>query len=151
MAPLADEAKRLGSAPVRILRIVGGAWLLTMEGVAGAICDPAAMLEALELRGVRVQRVARRRWRALEHESGAELERLTESATAPMRWMQREIAVTGVSSAEGMERQVESMLARMGIPSRERLDRLSHEIEELSLRIDRELAAMDAGERKALR
>ena len=40
---------------------------------------------------------------------------------------------------EDLERSVEMVLASLGVPSRDRLERLSMEIDELNERLDREL------------
>ena len=59
------------------------------------------------------------------------------------------MTATGVSSSEEMERQVERMLEYLGLPSRERIDKLTREIESLSKRIDDELAAIARAEQEA--
>jgi hypothetical protein len=122
---------------------------MTLEALAGTVRDPALALERMELRGVRMQRGLRGRLRTLEHGSGAEFNRLTGSATAPVRWVQREVYATGTSSAEEVEKQVERFLERLGLPSRERLDALAFEIESLSAQIDQALALIAAEEQRA--
>ncbi len=44
-----------------------------------------------------------------------------------------------------LERQVQTVLTNLGIPSRERLDRLNQEIDLLNQRIDEELRKSQAG------
>ncbi len=148
MAQVEGSDGWLREAPMRVLRIYGGVWALAIDAFVETVRDPGAAIERVELRGVRVQRSLRKRLHALEG-GGAELGRLTDTATAPMRWVQREMTATGVSSSEEMERQVERMLEYLGLPSRERIDKLTREIESLSKRIDDELAAIARAEQEA--
>ncbi len=147
MALFQRNIEWLRGAPMRSLRILGGAWALVFDVAAETWRNPSAAIEFVELRGVRVKRNVRSGMRAIERDSGAELLRLSDTATAPVRWVQREVVATGVLSADELERQVERVLERMGIPSRERLERLMQEIEYLSTRIDQQLEAMDEAEK----
>ncbi len=149
MARFQDDLRWVRAAPGRGMRICSGACALAYEAVAGTVRDPGEALERVELRGVRLQRSLLGSWRALGRDSGAELNRLADNVAAPVRWVQRGVRVTGASSADEVERHVEGVLERLGLPSRERLDRLAREIESLSARIDQDLAALDRYEPRA--
>ncbi len=140
MAQVQDDLGWLRSAPMRGVRIFGGACALIYDAVANTVRDPSQAVEQVELRGVRVQRRLRNRWSTLGSGSSAEIVRLTDSATAPVRWVQREVYATGTYSAEEMERQMERMLDKLGLPSRDKIEKLTREIEALSAQIDRELS-----------
>lgn len=137
VSPLVSGAKR----PMRVLL---GAWSLLYEGVAGVVRDPDTALDRIERRGLKVEREMERTLRHLESRGNLELKRLSTNARHPVRWAQESLSETSQIAESELERQVERVLLRMGIPTRDRLERLSREIELLSKRIDEELLQLTA-------
>lgn len=129
---------------VRPSRIVVGAWLLVFDGIAGALRDPEATLDAIERRGLRVEREIGRSVRRLELRSNRELRQISTRAQHPVRWAQDSLGETSRLAESELEHQVERVLIRMGIPTRERLEKLTCEIELLTEKIDDELVRMMA-------
>lgn len=137
VSPLVAGVKR----PVRLLL---GAWSLLYEGVAEVVRAPDAAFDRIERRGLLVEREVERTLRRLETRGNLELKRLSSNALHPVRWAQESITETSQIAESELERRVERVLVRMGIPTRDRLERLSREIELLSARIDEELLLLAA-------
>lgn len=134
---------------MRSVRTYAGFWALACDALADVWRDPSHFLDLVERRGLRVEKVINTRLRSLEERSSEELRRLSDGALAPVKWMQKEVVEGSHLAEDEIERQVERVLERLGIPSRERLERLSHEIETLSAKIDSELLRAAEGEHAA--
>lgn len=134
----------LSLLPLRSARVVVGAWALAWDGVSSVVRSPGDWLERLELRGVRLNRQLRRSLREVEREAGQNVQRLSEGALLPVRLLQTGVSDSSHYAEEEVERQVHAILDRVGIPTRDRIERLSREIEQLSARIDEELARLEA-------
>lgn len=145
---------RVIALPARVLRISVGAWGLVYDAAADAARDPSDAMDRIERRGLRVERFLKLEWRRLRKEGRSEIAHLVGrargTAAVPARWVKQEIVATGTFAEDEVEHQVERVLERLGIPSRERLERLSQEIEGLSAKIDLELLRLDDGERAAV-
>jgi hypothetical protein len=101
--------------------------------------DPEAALDRVERRGLQIERGVESGLRSLEHRGNSELRRFSRNARHPVKWAQDSLNETSHYAEDELERQIEKVLERMGIPTRERLERLGREIEGLSSRIDQEL------------
>ncbi len=130
----------LGALPLRTIHTWVGAWALLYDAAQDVVRQPAHYMDRIERRGLALERVLTREWQSLAR-SG--FKRLPGAALGPLHWARREVAAGGQYAEDEIERQVERVLERLGIPSRERLERLSDEIESLSAKIDLELAHLD--------
>ena len=130
---------QLVQLPSRAVYLMVGSWALAWDGLVAAVRSPGDTVERFQLRGVQVNRQL---WRLLlraEKHAVEDISRLSDGALLPVRLLQAGVTDSSHFAEDEVERQVQAMLARMGIPSRERIERLSHEIEMLSARIDDEL------------
>ena len=142
----AKEAPRLG---LRSVRVYVGFYGLVYDTLHGLWTDPGRFYDRVERRGLQLERGLNTRFEQLEHEAGVSIGSLRRGLQLRLRRVQREV-IHGTYAAEGeLEKQVERTLDRLGIPSRDRLERLSAEIEALSAKIDQELMLM-AEREKAL-
>jgi hypothetical protein len=123
----------------RVVRTYIGGLSLTLEGARSIVLEPQLLVQ----RGASSERYLEARADAIWHtivSMPAEMLAMVRGLVRnPLTRMQQGVhASTGVAEAE-LERQVEAALARMGIPTRERIQRLAQEIDLLTLRIDGEL------------
>lgn len=130
---------RVADLPLRSLRVYAGFWALAYDVVSGVWQDPADFFDRVERRGLRMEKVINRRLQTIEERSSHELRRLSDGAMMPIKWVKQEVVEGSHLAEDEVERQVERVLERLGIPTRERLERLSHEIEALTAKIDTEL------------
>lgn len=142
----AKEAPRLG---LRSVRVYVGFYGLVYDTLRDLWADPARFYDRVERRGLKLEKGLNTRFEQLEHEAGVSFGSLRRGMQLRLRRMQREVVHGTHVAEEELERQVERTLDRLGIPSRDRLERLSMEIEALSAKIDQELSLM-AEREKAL-
>jgi poly(hydroxyalkanoate) granule-associated protein len=81
----------------------------------------------------RFGRRASRQANSLQNQFGENIEQVT-----------RTVSDTGETLEEQLEKQVERVLVNLGIPTRDRLDRLNQEIDRLNAKLDEELARKEA-------
>lgn len=116
--------------------------LLTMayDKVKDFFVEGKELIDRAEARGEEVEAELNQKVRNAEVDAKERLRKISRrtrrSAEAQVDAAAREMGAE-VSTLEGeMERRVERVLARLGLPTRDRLDRLSREIETLSAKID---------------
>jgi BMFP domain-containing protein YqiC len=170
-----ENAQQQANAVLAAMRKLSRKATLASVGLAGMAYDTAKGLvtdstnfvDKAEQRGEQVQKDLTNRVHAFEKQTRREVKKLRRQvesryhklerqATAEMKkW--RATAEKGADEAaqeaEGVakeleaqvQQQVEQVLNRLGIPSRDRLDKLSREIQELNARLDAQLAAPTNG------
>lgn len=109
-----------------------GAGAYVLDGVMTVYQYGERLLNQAEKRGVTMQRTFRRRFGTLEEQAVSELRKLQGQAEDGIQHMRE-------TQTEEMERRVELALANMGLPSRERLDRLNEEIDALNRKLDEQI------------
>jgi len=98
-----------------------------------AVARGETMEEALRQRLAQLERRTTQQFNGLQNRFGDNVEQVT-----------RTVADTGESLEVQLEKQVERVLVNLGIPTRERLERLNQEIDRLNAKLDEELARQEA-------
>lgn len=98
-----------------------------------AVARGETMEEALQQRLAQLERRTTKQFNGLQNRFGDNVEQVT-----------RTVADTGESLEVQLEKQVERVLVNLGIPTRERLERLNQEIDRLNAKLDEELARQEA-------
>lgn len=131
----AQVAQRSGRS---LLLAYVGLWAALGDNVLQAWRQGTELIVAAEARGARMNAALLRRLQR----SGAAIEELRVQTEG----LEAEVAGSEVE----LEKSVRLALSRLGIPSRERLERLSLEIEQLTAKIDEELrkSEEDIGHRR---
>lgn len=125
----------------------GRRFVLAGVGVAAYVWDGAAsvvqggndLLQSAAQRGERMRRVATRRFVKLEEQAADELRKLQGQVLEQGEALRTGLMEEPLEMNESMEKHIEQVLEKLGVPSRERLERLSREIDELNAKIDEEL------------
>lgn len=147
-----EEAQR--QVNTRLAGVSGGARRLALAyvGLYGCAYDRAAdayhsgvklwddavqrgqrMEQALQQRVGRLERRAAKQFNVLQNRFGDNVEQVT-----------RTVSDSGESFEAQLEKQVERVLVNLGIPTRERLERLNQEIDRLNAKLDEELTRQGA-------
>ena len=129
---------------IRVTRVTVGLWVLVYDGLSWTVRNPANAMDKVERRGLKVEKELSRRLNALERGSEAVVHRVRGGAADGVRRMRLDTQDAGEAAEVEMERQVEKALLKLGLPSRERLEQLTNEIESLSHKIDQELALLES-------
>lgn len=121
----ADLARKL------VLAYVGaGAYLV--DGTAAVLRGGERLLASAEKRGMAMEQDAQRRFGNLEAQAVNEVRKLQGQAEEGFQHVRE-------SRNEEIEKRVELALMNMGLPSRERLERLSQEIDALNQKLDAQI------------
>jgi hypothetical protein len=138
------SSKTLAEHAASAVHVGVGLGALALDALKSIAQDPAGFADLLQRRGYVLDRYARRTLRSLRPGDGLDVKSLSDGALLPARWVQNEVMTTGHYAEDEVTRQVERLLERLGIPSRDRIEKLNLEIEALSARIDEELLALGA-------
>lgn len=98
-----------------------------------AIARGETLEGALRQRIAQLERLTTKQFNGLQNLLGDNVEQVT-----------RTVADTGESLEVQLEKQIERVLINLGIPTRERLERLNQEIDRLNAKLDEELARQEA-------
>ncbi len=145
----ADWASARTASHKTLLAAVG-AWALMVDGAAGVYKSGVQLFNDAEARGEQMERDFAKRFQYIEERATKELHKAQRQVGENVEQMKSTVVDTRSEVEEELEKRVELVLANLGIPSRERLERLSQEIEYLNQKLDLELQKADAGERREL-
>lgn len=127
------------SLPHKIARTYLGVWVLAWD----ALVENAQDSEALLARGKRLEMSltdqAEALWKRAERAPASLVSAARATLLAPLLRVEKDLSATSAIAEEELERQVDQALARLGIPTRDRILELGREIDALTARIDREL------------
>ena len=112
-----------------------GLWAIVYDSTLGVYQGSAKLLGSAEQRGERMENDVTRRFHLVEEKTADDLKRLQDQVESNVGQVRGEV----LDIEEEMEKRIQQVLANLGIPSRERVERLSQEIDSLTERIDREL------------
>jgi hypothetical protein len=145
-APEAGSGVDRVMRPVRSAKEAGRKVVLATVGACAYLVDGAAavygrgtrLFSSAERRGQRMSREVTKRFGDLEEQAVGEMRKLQEQAEGSVD------NLSGIGDGHSLdeyelEKRVELVLANLGLPSRERLERLSHEIDDLNQKIDQQL------------
>jgi hypothetical protein len=132
--------------PVRSVKATGrkvvlaavGACAYVMDGAAAVYHEGTRLLSTAERRGQRMSRDVTQRFGDLEEQAVGEMRKLQEQVEDNVDHL-RGMGEEHSADEDELEKRVELVLANLGLPSRERLERLTHEIDDLNQMIDRQL------------
>lgn len=134
-----DNAKSARDMGHKAVLAYLGLWGLAYDGAIAAWDGSFHFVSRAEKRGEEIEKQMSDQVGKLETQASDELKRWRETMQKNMRSMSKEVSKGGKAAEGEFEQQVTRIMAKLGIPSRERLDKLSQEIEILTAKIDEEL------------
>lgn len=140
---MAASLTSLPRAGLRAARVTVGFCIMAYDGVAWTVRHPAALMDKVERRGLKVEKRLNRTLGTLEHRSEAALGRVRSGVSGGVQRVRADIQGANSAAEAEIEAQVERALLRLGLPTRDRLEVLTREIELLSAKIDQELALLE--------
>ena len=133
----APEGRQMTATARRLVLAYVGAGAYLLDGMTAVYRRGERLLASAEKRGASMERGVRRRFNRLEEQAVHEVRKLQGQAEDGFQQV-RDL------QAEEMEKRVELALASMGLPSRERLERLSEEIDSLNQKLDAQILRLPA-------
>ena len=121
-----------------------GFWAFTYDRAADVYQDGVGLLEDAVKRGERMGKVLNQRLGQVERSAAKQFNALQNHFGDNVEQVTRTVTETGVGFEEQLEKQVEHVLVNLGIPTRDRLERLNQEIDRLNAKLDEELARQEA-------
>lgn len=114
-----------------------GAYII--DGAVAVYRGGMRLISSAERRGQRMSRDFRRQFGELEEQAVSEMRKLQDQVDENVDHVRGGLMDARSSADEDLEKRVELVLSNMGLPSRERLERLSMEIDELNRKLDQQL------------
>jgi hypothetical protein len=134
-----QRAGTVGTAGRKVVLASVGLCAYVVDGAAAVVKRGARFITSAEHRGVRMSRDATRRFSDLEEQVVTEMRKLQDEVDENVDHLRTGVLSPKASADEELEKRVELVLSNLGLPSRERLERLSREIDELNQKIDQQL------------
>jgi polyhydroxyalkanoate synthesis regulator phasin len=139
LSHLQRKVSTAGAAGRRLVLASVGLFAYVADGAAAVYQEGVRLFSSAERRGQRMSRDLTRRFGDLEEQAVGEMRKLQNEAEANVDHMRSGFLATKSSADEDLEKRVELVLSNMGLPSRERLERLSQEIDDLNHKIVQQL------------
>jgi hypothetical protein len=133
------RAGSVGMAGRKVVLASVGFFAYVVDGAAVVVKSGTRLFTSAEHRGVRMSRDVTRRFGDLEEQAVAEMRKLQEDVDENVDHLRVGILNSKGSTDEELEKRVELVLNNLGLPSRERIERLGQEIDDLNQKIDQQL------------
>lgn len=117
-----------------------GLWGMIYDNTKALINDNAAWIDLVEKRGIQLEAALGEKVQQLDNQAANELKKWREQAKENRKQAAQDVAAAVDQTPSEIEQRIEQILARLGIPNRDRLEKLSREIDALSQKIDQQLA-----------
>jgi len=117
-----------------------GLWGMIYDNTKALVNDNAAWLDLVEKRGIQLEAALGEKVQQLDNQAANELKKWREQAKENRKQADQDRAAAVDQTPSEIEQRIEQILARLGIPNRDRLEKLSREIDALSQKIDQQLA-----------
>jgi hypothetical protein len=137
--PVHDSLTTVKVTSHRVVLAYVGACAVVCDNVAGWVKDGTKLLSAAEDRGERMRAAVVQRLQSVEQKASGEIKRVQTQIEESVEHTKSGVAEAGHGVTDELEKRVELVLANLGVPSRDRLERLSKEIDELNEKLDAEL------------
>ena len=136
---LQHTASTVGGTSRKIALASVGLGAYIVDGALAVYRGGLRFVSSAERRGQRMTRDATRRFGDFEEHAVSEMRKLQDQVDDNVNHLRGGLMDAGSSADEDLEKRVELVLSNMGLPSRERLERLSMEIDELNRKLDQQL------------
>jgi len=116
-----------------------GLWGMIYDNTKALVNDNAAWIDLVEKRGIQLEAALGEKVQQLDNQAAHELKKWREQAKENRQQVAPVVADAVDQTQSEIEQRIEQILARLGIPNRDRLEKLSREIDALSQKIDQQL------------
>jgi hypothetical protein len=141
-AGLRQWQRRTGSvkeAGRKVVFATVGLCAYMVDGVASIYQGGVRLFSSAEHRGERMGRDVTQRFSDLEEQTVNEMRKLQDSVDVNMAQLRSDDLESRLGHDQEFEKRVELVLANLGFPTRDRLEQLGREIDDLNQKIDQQL------------
>jgi len=125
--------------PHKIIRAYLGVWALAWDALVENTQEPETLFARGRTLEASIAGHSRALWKNVERTPASLVAAVRGVVRTPLLRVEKDLAATSAIAEEELERQIDHALARLGIPTRERILELGRDIDALTARIDREL------------
>ncbi len=136
---LPHKTGAVGEAGRKLTLASVGLGAYIVDGVMAVYRGGIRFFSSAERRGQRMSRDITRRFGDFEEQAVNEMRKLQDQVDENVDQLRIGFVDAKYTADEDLEKRVELVLSNMGLPSRERLERLSMEIDDLNRKIDQQL------------
>lgn len=136
-----DNLRQVREAGRKAILAYAGLWGMAYDEAMTVVNKGKAVFDKAEDRGEKLEAAANRRTEKVRTQAEEQLKAVEARIEKVRSRFSKRAEKVEEAIEEDLENQVERVLERLGIPSRERISKLSAEIEALSQKIDAQLAA----------
>jgi hypothetical protein len=129
----------VGDAGRKIALASVGFCAFIVDGAVAVYKGGVHLFSSAELRGQRMSRDLTRRFGDFEEHAVGEMRKLQGQMDENVEQLRGSLMDAKSGADEDLEKRIELILSNMGLPSRERLERLSQEIDDLNQKLDQQL------------
>lgn len=138
--PVHEGLENFKTVSHRAILAYVGACAVAYDNLADVVQEGAKLLDAAAARGAGMQEAMVKRLQFMERTASGEIKKVQSQIEESVEQTRSGVVEASHGVTDELEKRVEVVLANLGVPSRERLDRLSREIDELNEKLDLELA-----------
>ncbi|MFN8494289.1 MAG: phasin family protein [Caldilineaceae bacterium] len=134
-----DNIKRLSELNRRGILAYIGLWGVIYDQTKALVEESASWLDQAEQRGMKLEETLNDQFLTLDNQAAREFKKWRTRLQPTPRALNSELASATTGVEHEIEQRIEQILAHLGIPHRDRLERLSQEIDALSRKLDEQL------------
>ena len=134
------QLAEVGKTGRRVVLAYIGLWGCAYDRAAGMYDGGVRLWQDAAARGQRMEEALTQRLRQTQQRATRQFDRLQNHVGDNVEQVTRTVTDTGETVEDQVEKQVERVLVNLGIPTRDRLERLNQEIDRLNAKLDEELA-----------
>ncbi len=134
-----DNVKRLSQLNRRGVLAYVGLWGVIYDQAKALVEEGANWIDQVEQRGMKLEETLNDQLLTLDNQAAHELKKWRARLQPKPQAVNRETTSATISVEREIEQRIEQILTHLGIPHRDRLERLSREIDALSRKLDEQL------------
>lgn len=143
-AQAVEGLQEINKSGRRAVLVYVGAWGFVYDRAVGLYNGTLKLLADAEKRGESMETALTKALNRFERQADRHVDAVQDQFTGSAEQVTRSIGEAGETLEVRLEKQIERVLVNLGIPTRDRLERLNQEIDRLNAKLDEELSRQRA-------
>ena len=141
-----EGSQEINKTGRRVVLAYVGAWGFAYDQAVGLYRGGVKLLSNAEKRGESMEAALTKALIRFERQADRRVDAFQDQFSGGAEQVTRNLGEAGETLELRLERQIERVLVNLGIPTRDRLERLNQEIDRLNAKLDEELARQQPAE-----